>query len=75
HPIVVLDPPRAGCSEKLLHSVALMRPKIIYVSCHPATCARDVNLLTSRGYTIRKIVPVDMFPQTSHIEIAVLLEP
>jgi 23S rRNA (uracil1939-C5)-methyltransferase len=48
--------------------------KILYVSCDPATLARDLNALCQHGYTIRTVTPVDMFPQTSHIETVVLLE-
>ena len=67
--IVIVDPPRAGCDKKVLETFAAMRPdKIIYVSCNPATLARDLNILDALGYRTKKIQPVDMFPFTSHVE-------
>ena len=70
----MLDPPRAGCDERLLEAVCAAKPeKIVYVSCNPATMARDVKYLTARGYTFREAVPVDMFPQTGRIETVCLL--
>ena len=67
---VLIDPPRTGC---LLESLALLRetrPKqIIYVSCHPATMARDLNILCAEGvFELVKVIPLDMFPQTAHVE-------
>lgn len=67
--IVIVDPPRAGCDKKVLETFAAMQPeKIIYVSCNPATLARDLKILYELGYTTKKIQPVDMFPFTSHVE-------
>ena len=67
--IVIVDPPRAGCDKKVLETFAAMKPKkIIYVSCNPATLARDLAELSELGYITKKIQPVDMFPFTSHIE-------
>ena len=67
--VVTVDPPRAGCNEKVLETFAAMNPeKIIYVSCNPATLARDISFLNRLGYRTKKIQPVDMFPFTSHIE-------
>lgn len=67
--VVVVDPPRAGCEKKVLETFAAMNPqKIIYVSCNPATLARDLKILSELGYTTKKIQPVDMFPFTSHVE-------
>ena len=67
--VVIVDPPRAGCDKKVLETFAAMRPdKIIYVSCNPATLARDLNILDALGYRTKKIQPVDMFPFTSHVE-------
>ncbi len=67
--VVVVDPPRAGCDKKVLETFAAMEPeKIIYVSCNPATLARDLKILEGLGYRTKKIQPVDMFPFTSHIE-------
>ena len=66
---IVADPPRAGCDKKVLETFAAMRPeKIIYVSCNPATLARDLKILDELGYVTKKIQPVDMFPFTSHVE-------
>lgn len=67
--VVVVDPPRAGCDKKVLKTFAAMNPaKIIYVSCNPATLARDLKILSELGYKTKKIQPVDMFPFSSHIE-------
>ena len=67
--VVVVDPPRAGCDKKVLETFAAMTPeKIIYVSCNPATLARDLKILEELGYRAKKIQPVDMFPFTSHVE-------
>jgi 23S rRNA (uracil1939-C5)-methyltransferase len=72
--VVVLDPPRDGCGRRVIDAVAAMRPeRIVYVSCNPATQARDVRLLAERGYTLRLLQPIDMFPQTAHIEVVALL--
>jgi tRNA/tmRNA/rRNA uracil-C5-methylase (TrmA/RlmC/RlmD family) len=67
---ILLDPPRAGCSRASLELLRKTRPRqIIYVSCHPATLARDLNvLLRDRVYELLKVVPLDMFPQTQHVE-------
>ncbi len=66
--VLILDPPRSGCSEKVISNILKMAPKkIVYVSCDPATFARDLKLLSSK-YIVNKIQPVDMFPHTSHIE-------
>lgn len=71
--VIILDPPRSGAHPKLIQSLLEMAPeKIIYVSCNPATQARDLALLSEK-YSIAKIQPVDMFPQTYHIENVVLL--
>lgn len=67
--VVVVDPPRAGCEKKVLETFAAMNPqKIIYVSCNPATLARDLKILAELNYSVKKIQPVDMFPFTSHVE-------
>ena len=71
----VLDPPRAGCSKdilKVLLSPALGR--IVYVSCNPATFARDADWLSRHGWSLRAVQPVDLFPQTSHIETVGLFD-
>ena len=67
--VVIVDPPRAGCDKKVLETFAAMKPeKIIYVSCNPATLARDLKILSDLAYKTKKIQPVDMFPFTSHVE-------
>lgn len=72
--VIVLDPPRKGCEAPLLEAVASVKPeRIIYVSCNPATLARDLNILVEKGYPVREVQPVDMFPQTYHVEMCVLL--
>lgn len=72
--VIITDPPRAGMHEKLIQQLLKMRaPKIVYVSCNPATQARDLQLLCT-DYTITKLQPVDMFPHTHHIENVALLE-
>lgn len=71
---IVVDPPRKGMSEESLRQVAKMQPKrIAYVSCDPATLARDLKRLTELGYVPQKAVAVDMFPKTAHVETVVLL--
>ena len=72
---IVFDPPRRGIEEIALKSVIKNKiEKIVYISCNPATFARDVKILAENGYVLRKITPVDMFPQTAHIEVVGLLE-
>lgn len=72
--VVVLDPPRKGCSADLLATIAKMEPeRIVYVSCDPATLARDCAILGELGYGVRKVAPVDMFPRTGHVECVVLM--
>ncbi|MCA9765802.1 MAG: 23S rRNA (uracil(1939)-C(5))-methyltransferase RlmD [Carnobacterium sp.] len=72
--LVVVDPPRKGLEEAFIDAVIEIAPaKMIYVSCNPATLARDVALLIEGGYTAEKIQPVDLFPQTSHVESVTLL--
>ncbi|HRS22081.1 MAG TPA: 23S rRNA (uracil(1939)-C(5))-methyltransferase RlmD [Clostridia bacterium] len=72
--VIVVDPPRKGCDEKLLEVITEMSPeKVVYVSCNPATLARDLKYLSERGYEVREVQPVDMFPQTSHVECVVLI--
>lgn len=67
--VVVADPPRAGCTETVLKTFADMQPeKIVYVSCNPATLARDIAILADFGYKAEKVQPVDMFPMTASVE-------
>jgi 23S rRNA (uracil1939-C5)-methyltransferase len=71
--VIITDPPRAGMHEDVVQMLLrLESPKIVYVSCNPATQARDVNILSEK-YQVAKIQPVDMFPQTYHVENVVLL--
>lgn len=72
--VLFVDPPRAGCDRRFLDfAKKLTPPKIVYVSCNPETLARDLRYLESVGYKTRKIIPVDMFPGTVHVECVVLL--
>ncbi|MCD6303299.1 MAG: class I SAM-dependent RNA methyltransferase, partial [Anaerolineae bacterium] len=71
----VLDPPRAGCAPQVLQSLARMRvERIAYVSCEPSTLARDVKRLQNLGYHLVHVQPVDMFPQTFHVETVALIQ-
>lgn len=67
--VLVVDPPRKGCDEALLQTIIDMKPKkVVYVSCNPATLARDLRILEDGGYKTVEVQPVDMFPQTTHCE-------
>ncbi len=73
--VCVLNPPRKGCELSFLQALVHLKPKkIIYVSCDPATLARDLAILCAQGYQIANVKPFDMFPQTIHVECVVLLE-
>ena len=72
--VVVVDPPRKGCDEVLLKTIIEMKPKkVVYVSCNPSTLARDLRILEDGGYRTLEVQPVDMFPQTTHVECCALL--
>ena len=72
--VIVVDPPRKGCDEKLLQAMIAMKPKrIVYVSCNPSTLARDLRILEDGGFQTKEVQPVDMFPQTMHVECCSLL--
>jgi len=74
HTVVILDPPRAGCSRCFLEQLIRFSPKaIVYVSCHPATQARDIQQLLSAGYCVKEVAVFDLFPQTYHVESVVTL--
>lgn len=71
---VIIDPPRKGCDEALLDTIAQMAPKkVVYVSCDPATFARDLKRFAERGYETLRVTPVDLFPGTMHVETVALL--
>ena len=73
--VVVVDPPRAGLSKKVVRRLIECEPeRIVYVSCNPTTLAPNAAQLEEAGYTLRRVKPVDMFPQTPHIECVALLE-
>ncbi|MTI55577.1 MAG: 23S rRNA (uracil(1939)-C(5))-methyltransferase RlmD [Geosporobacter ferrireducens] len=72
--VVVVDPPRKGCDEKVLDTIVKMNPqRVVYVSCNPATLARDLRYLEDRGYHTVEVQPVDMFPHTSHVECVIMM--
>ena len=72
--VVVVDPPRKGCDEKVLDTLVSMEPdRVVYVSCNPSTLARDLNYLNERGYKCKEVQPVDMFPHSVHIENVALI--
>ena len=67
--VVVIDPPRKGCSPDVIDTIVRMAPdRVVYVSCDPATLARDLKLFAERGYITERVTPVDMFPRTAHVE-------
>ena len=72
--VIVVDPPRKGCEQSVLETMLQMAPKkIVYVSCDPATLARDVRVLVDGGYELERVQGVDMFPGTVHVETVCLL--
>ena len=72
--VIFMDPPREGSTPQFIESVARMAPKrVVYVSCNPETMARDLALLTKKGYRAEGFTPVDMFPNSEHVETVVLL--
>ena len=69
----VVDPPRSGCGSDVIHRLTSMRPKrLVYVACDPATLARDARMITEKGYSLVEVQPLDLFPQTYHIESVAL---
>ena len=72
--VAVVDPPRKGLDPEFIQALIEQDPKrIVYVSCNPATCARDCRIIADAGYRVEKIQPVDLFPQTTHVESIVLM--
>ena len=72
--IIVVDPPRKGCDQATLSAIIKMAPRrLVYVSCNPATAARDCAILAQSGYSVDKVQPVDMFPRTGHVEAVIQL--
>jgi 23S rRNA (uracil1939-C5)-methyltransferase len=73
--VMVVDPPRAGLSQKVVRRIIEAGPKrLVYVSCNPTTLAPNAAQMVEAGYVLRSVQPVDMFPQTPHIECVALLE-
>ncbi|HXF82352.1 MAG TPA: 23S rRNA (uracil(1939)-C(5))-methyltransferase RlmD [bacterium] len=73
--LLVLDPPRAGAGARVMQAIArLAPPRVIYISCNPTTLAPDLRELVGAGYAVRVVQPIDLFPQTYHVECVVLLE-
>ncbi|MDF2520143.1 MAG: rlmD [Clostridia bacterium] len=72
--VIVVDPPRKGCGQELLDVIVEMQcPKVVYVSCNPATLARDLKYLAERGYSVQEVQPVDMFPHAVHVECVIMM--
>lgn len=73
--VVVMDPPRKGCDRTVLEALATIKPaRIVYMSCNPATLARDLKILCDSGYRLTRVQPADFFPQTAHVECVAFLE-
>lgn len=72
--LIIVDPPRKGCDQQTLEAICQMAPKkLIYVSCNPATLARDLKILREQGFELQEATPVDLFPRTHHVETIALL--
>ena len=73
--VIFVDPPRKGCDKKFIDTIIAMQiQKVVYISCDPATLARDAKILVENGYTIKYVQPVDLFPNTNHVENIMILE-
>ncbi len=73
--VIIVDPPRKGCEKEVIDTIIDLSPeKVVYVSCSPQSLARDIKLLESGGYKLKKIQPVDQFPWTVHVETVILLQ-
>ena len=72
--VIVVDPPRKGLAPELIETIARLSPeRVVYVSCDPATLARDCELFSNKGYEVKKVAAVDMFPRTAHVETVALI--
>ena len=73
--VVIVDPPRKGCSEELIEVITqkFAPERVVYVSCDPATLARDIKIFSEKGYDLAEYTPADLFPKTSHVETVCLL--
>ena len=72
--VIIIDPPRKGAEAELIHQIASLNPRqVVYISCDPATLARDMAIFKTCGYTAESVTPVDMFPRTTHVESVVCL--
>ncbi|MFZ5944321.1 MAG: 23S rRNA (uracil(1939)-C(5))-methyltransferase RlmD [Bacillota bacterium] len=72
--VIIVDPPRKGCAPETLEAIAEVKPRrVVYVSCNPGTLARDLKYLTEHGYETKEVQPVDMFPQTGHVESIIMM--
>ena len=73
--VVIVDPPRKGCSAELIETIcnSFVPERVVYVSCDPATLARDIKIFLDYGYELKEYTPCDLFPRTSHVETVCLL--
>jgi 23S rRNA (uracil1939-C5)-methyltransferase len=71
--VIVLDPPRTGAAEAIAGILKHRPAKVVYVSCDPSTLARDAEALVAGGYRVERASPVDLMPQTSHVEVVMVL--
>ena len=72
--MIVVDPPRKGLTPGLIDTIAGMQPdRVVYVSCDPATLARDLAIFSEKDYSVKEITPADMFPGTAHVESVCLM--
>ena len=72
--VIIVDPPRKGCGEELINTIAEMSPeRVVYISCDPATLGRDCKTFGSLGYEVKEYTPFDLFPSTVHVETAALI--
>ena len=73
--VVIADPPRKGCDKVFIDTIIAMKiKKVVYISCDPATLARDAKILVDNGYVVKYVQPVDLFPNTNHVENIMILQ-